>query len=485
MPTLSVLLPTRHFVSQDGCLQMLDRAFADESLSSSIKLPVEVITSPVSVVSEAWRQRRPTSSTTYTSLDVVRLPPALDAHPQGWILARSERGRSCATAGCRQGLFEQAWRRLPSADVHEDVDALAAALNRAAATASGELLLLLDGLAEPMPGFVAPLIQALATPTRVGIAGGRLVDGRGLIRHAGFGVAIGRLPLHGRSAWSTPSWSSWGYGGEQAYSPSASSADALLDEVGIPVERWRGLRREGMGSRGASLGSGEAVRGVGLGLMLLKASVWHSLQGLNTSFPPRYAALDLCLRAREELGLSSVYVNRSEVRVIDAVWPKNEGRCSDGWQCSSSTTSGLSECGSENCAYAWHHQWGPRLADEIRSRWLLKRPVIWNMECGNGPTRGFTDEAITIATGLEGLVDLRLEISEPWRCEEDAPPFRPATRARAGARAQLPEPKPSCLSPSPAARARARAQMRGRGALIIACCDARGDPSHAAAVRRA
>ena len=40
------------------------------------------------------------------------------------------------------------------------------------------------------------------------------------------------------------------------------------------------------------------------------------------------------------------------------------------------------------------------------------------MECGSGPTHGFTDEAITFAVGLEGLLDLRLEISEPWRCEE-------------------------------------------------------------------
>ena len=32
--------------------------------------------------------------------------------------------------------------------------------------------------------------------------------------------------------------------------------------------------------------------------------------------------------------------------------------------------------------------------------------------------RGFTDEAITFATALEEVLDLRLEIAEPWQCEE-------------------------------------------------------------------
>ena len=40
------------------------------------------------------------------------------------------------------------------------------------------------------------------------------------------------------------------------------------------------------------------------------------------------------------------------------------------------------------------------------------------MECDDGQVRGFTDEAVTFATALESMLDLRLEISEPWHCRE-------------------------------------------------------------------
>ena len=60
----------------------------------------------------------------------------------------------------------------------------------------------------------------------------------------------------------------------------------------------------------------------------------------------------------------------------------------------------------------------PTLAAELRASWQLQLSVIWNMECGIGPVRGFTDEAITFATALEGHIDLRLETSDPYACDQ-------------------------------------------------------------------
>ena len=53
------------------------------------------------------------------------------------------------------------------------------------------------------------------------------------------------------------------------------------------------------------------------------------------------------------------------------------------------------------------------------------------LECGAGQVHGRTDEARTFATALEGLIDLRLEIAEPWRCRTAILDRHPAaTRAR-------------------------------------------------------
>ena len=62
------------------------------------------------------------------------------------------------------------------------------------------------------------------------------------------------------------------------------------------------------------------------------------------------------------------------------------------------------------CLRGVHHGgvlWRPRQC----ATWQLRLPLVLEHECGDGQVLGFTDEAITYATALEGLVDLRLEIS--------------------------------------------------------------------------
>ena len=116
-----------------------------------------------------------------------------------------------------------------------------------------------------------------------------------------------------------------------------------------------------------------------------------------------FAALDFALRAEADSGLRTLYVPASRVTVL----PPPGGN-----ELTSEAVSG-------GAPSLFRERWGAQLVAEVGAGWELSFPLVWNMECGVGQVRGFTDEAITFATALEGRVDLRLEIQEPWRCEED------------------------------------------------------------------
>ena len=432
-PSLSVLVPMRHaYVHTQQLLVHLDVALISDDDQEH-----EVILSPAS------------SSTCYGSLlversfesfQVVRLPCA---HRKG---GRAWRSRSVAPESAHalfSNYFESSGGSLNSV-LYWSVPA---ALNRAARAARGGLYLLLDELALPMRGFLAPLRAALLSESsRIGVAGGCLRDHHGRIADAGLGVAMDRLTrpsdgnyyhgsggsdLYAYSSSSARRRSAYGRyayrGGDGTYGDGGSlrgtswaddasqggGEDEDSEEVGVPYVRWRGLLTEGAHRRGDPLGGGlpgEVVRGVGLGLTLLRASLWGALGGLNESLPRTYGALDLCLRAGEEAqgAWRAVYVNTSVVALAED--PPASPAAAD-------ERAALRKTYTRHLLPAWRESWGPSLAAQVRSGWQLRLPLVWNMECGDGQVRGFTDEAITYASALEGIVDLRLEISDIWHCE--------------------------------------------------------------------
>ena len=151
----------------------------------------------------------------------------------------------------------------------------------------------------------------------------------------------------------------------------------------------------------------ERVLGVALGAVAVRASLWRALGGLNDRLPPDHTALDFCLRAgllegrHNRSGYMTVYVNAS--LVVRRSHPEGD-------PAAAAEESGL--------ASLFEARWGAELEARIAARWRVALPLVWSMECGTGQVHGFTDEAITFAVALERHVDLRLEISDMWRCRE-------------------------------------------------------------------
>jgi len=140
-------------------------------------------------------------------------------------------------------------------------------INRAAAAATGELLLQLNDDTELIDGDgVTALLRALEEPS-VGIAGALLVYPDGRVQHAG--TAIDNLaPRH---AWA-------GCRPEQ-----------------LPWGTLEGLRR---------------FHAVTAAVCLCHRSLWDRLGGLSDRFPINYGDVDFCLRAAE-LGVRTVLSPRS------------------------------------------------------------------------------------------------------------------------------------------------------------------------------
>lgn len=393
--SLSVLLPLIHPpVYTVNVLLLLDDALRQDGFTRD---RAEAILAPASksstIIHTTALQRN------YSSFVTMQLPAPPSPHAGVW------HSKSCTSVPCDQELpllFESLFsRHQGEVGVSAEQWSVPAAINRAARTARGRLLLLLDQRAEPHPGFFSPLQAAVAT-SGVGVAGGTLRDSSGRLHHGGYAIALGPIPRSGRfgGAYYGSRYDSYGGGGGGATS-----------EVGVPYSRWSGLTYEGHGPRGTFVGGGEVVHGVSLGFSLIAAKLWRMLDGLNTSMPAKFAAVEFSLRAAEEASALTLYVNASSVQLASAPGGGDGER-------SESERSALSAFYDEALPAAWRGRWGPVLAEEVRARWRLNLTLIWNMECDVGPVRGFTDEAITFAVALEGLVDLRLEVSEPWRCDE-------------------------------------------------------------------
>ena len=153
-----------------------------------------------------------------------------------------------------------------------------AALNRAAAEASGEhILFLAPDVETPDPDRIDSLLTCAALPS-VGIVGALLVNPDGRVRDAGLGVR--RWEGGGRV-------SSWWHG--------RGPAEPLM----------RGLPGEGDGYYG-SLSCAREVGAVSAACMLVSAQLLRELGGFDERYRSLYHDVDLCLRARER-GASVVY----------------------------------------------------------------------------------------------------------------------------------------------------------------------------------
>ena len=365
---LSILFPLQRFPTfWEHTLRLLDKALiAEDAFAES---EAEVILSPAFTQKPTERKIEwGATKSVYHSFVTVLLPPPATRMGQVWV-TRTQRDIASETEDRSNyfGIFFEAIdsRKSPQ----EGPWSTSAALNRAALAARGSIFLLLDAFAEPTPGFMGPLRHALSIPG-VGIAGGLIRDAQGRIRHAGFDVALGPLPLsRSRTPYGSP------------YEAFHGDVGGHGEELGIPYERWRGLAGEGSryGSRAAV---GEQIIGVGLGLMALRAGLWTALGGLNVTLPPDFAALDLCLRANEDEANSTatVYVNSSLVHLAQAPTDTRSAELATHYD--------------SVLPAAWRTRWGPLLAARVRSRWKLNVTVVWNMECGSGAVRGFTDEAM-------------------------------------------------------------------------------------------
>ena len=310
------------------------------------------------------------------SLQVVIIPPLSSTSQRSWSLNRKPCDCVPSATECRcrfEHLFSSTTGAKPGLR-HDDEDSVSEpvplALNRAARAARGRFLLLLDDLAnfEPLVTVLAPLQRALDVPG-VGIAGGRLLDGHGRIHNAGMGVALGQLPAVrdrlGRRSYLAPS-------------------EPL--ENAVPVPRWRGLPSEGVGLRGpwvgggAHDGAGELVRGVGLEFLLTSRALWRALGGLNSTMPPDFAALDLCLRAAADERLQTVFTNASTALLdLDDLGDLGERAAASGGtyqRHAASSSSAAFERRREHFVDAWRDRWGPQLATEIRAGWRLALPVV-------------------------------------------------------------------------------------------------------------
>ena len=366
--TLSALVPIVHSsVYIERCLRSLNAVLAQEPSLT----PAEAILSPTHEISVAMR-----AIPAMPSLQVVIIPPLSSTSQRSWSLNRNPCDCVPSTTECRcrfEHLFSSTTGAKPGLR-HDDEDSVSEtvplALNRAARAARGRFLLLLDDLAnfEPLVTVLAPLQRALDVPG-VGIAGGRLLDGHGRIHNAGMGVALGQLPAVrdrlGRRSYLAPS-------------------EPL--ENAVPVPRWRGLPSEGVGLRGpwvgggAHDGAGELVRGVGLEFLLTSRALWRALGGLNSTMPPDFAALDLCLRAAADERLQTAYTNASTALLdLDDLGDLGERAAASGGtyqRHAASSSSAAFERRREHFVDAWRDRWGPQLATEIRAGWRLALPVV-------------------------------------------------------------------------------------------------------------
>ena len=387
VPQLSVLVALRHppaYTSQ--LLLHLDLSLTHQQFD----FKQEVVLSPAS---SSVRDVVQPSDNKFSSFVLVRLSP-INSLGYAWRSITNHRELSCE----REPPFSEYFAQSREPEQTDAYWSKAAALNRAAHAARGRHLLILEQTALPQPGFFSPLHRALAS-SDVGIAGGLLLDSHGRIQHAGFDTALGQLPA-GRGGGHSSGYGR-GYGGGYAgnygggygaYDTGGGAARgddaAAAEELGVPVARWCGLPTEGSRDRGDALGGGEAVQGVDVSFMLISSALWTSLGGLNTSLPTDYAALDLCLRAKHDEGRLTTYVNASSVRLGEAPAPSRD----------TAEQRALHELYDAVLPSAWRSRWGPELGAQVRARWKLNLTVVWNMECGGGEVRGFTDEAITFAT---------------------------------------------------------------------------------------
>ena len=364
--TLSALVPIVHSsVYIERCLRSLNAVLAQEPSLT----PAEAILSPTHEIAMRAIPAMP-------SLQVVIIPPLSSTSQRSWSLNRKPCDCVPSATECRcrfEHLFSSTTGAKPGLR-HDDEDSVSEpvplALNRAARAARGRFLLLLDDLAnfEPLVTVLAPLQRALDVPG-VGIAGGRLLDGHGRIHNAGMGVALGQLPAVrdrlGRRSYLAPS-------------------EPL--ENAVPVPRWRGLPSEGVGLRGpwvgggAHDGAGELVRGVGLEFLLTSRALWRALGGLNSTMPPDFAALDLCLRAAADERLQTVYTNASTALLdLDDLGDLGQRAAASGGtyqRHAASSSSAAFERRREHFVDAWRDRWGPQLATEIRAGWRLALPVV-------------------------------------------------------------------------------------------------------------
>ena len=364
--TLSALVPIVHSsVYIERCLRSLNAVLAQEPSLT----PAEAILSPTHEIAMRAIPAMP-------SLQVVIIPPLSSTSQRSWSLNRNPCDCVPSATECRcrfEHLFSSTTGAKPGLR-HDDEDSVSEpvplALNRAARAARGRFLLLLDDLAnfEPLVTVLAPLQRALDVPG-VGIAGGRLLDGHGRIHNAGMGVALGQLPAVrdrlGRRSYLAPS-------------------EPL--ENAVPVPRWRGLPSEGVGLRGpwvgggAHDGAGELVRGVGLEFLFTSRALWRALGGLNSTMPPDFAALDLCLRAAADERLQTAYTNASTALLdLDDLGDLGERAAASGGtyqRHAASSSSAAFERRREHFVDAWRDRWGPQLATEIRAGWRLALPVV-------------------------------------------------------------------------------------------------------------
>ena len=364
--SLSALVPIVHSsVYIERCLRSLNAVLAQEPSLT----PAEAILSPTHEIAMRAIPAMP-------SLQVVIIPPLSSTSQRSWSLNRKPCDCVPSATECRcrfEHLFSSTTGAKPGLR-HDDEDSVSEpvplALNRAARAARGRFLLLLDDLAnfEPLVTVLAPLQRALDVPG-VGIAGGRLLDGHGRIHNAGMGVALGQLPAVrdrlGRRSYLAPS-------------------EPL--ENAVPVPRWRGLPSEGVGLRGpwvgggAHDGAGELVRGVGLEFLLTSRALWRALGGLNSTMPPDFAALDLCLRAAADERLQTVFTNASTALLdLDDLGDLGERAAASGGtyqRHAASSSSAAFERRREHFVDAWRDRWGPQLATEIRAGWRLALPVV-------------------------------------------------------------------------------------------------------------
>jgi hypothetical protein len=370
--TLSALVPIVHSsVYIERCLRSLNAVLAQEPSLT----PAEAILSPTHEISIAMR-----AIPAMPSLQVVIIPPLSSSSQRSWSLNRKPCDCVPSDTECRcrfEHLFSSttgAKTGLRHDDDEESVsEPVPLALNRAARAARGRFLLLLDDLTNfgPLVTALAPLRRALDVPG-VGVAGGRLLDGHGRIHNAGMGVALGQLPAV-RDRF-----------GRRSYLAPSRASEPL--ESAVPVPRWRGLPSEGGGPRGPWLGggahdgAGELVRGVGLEFLFTSRALWRALGGLNSTMPPDFAALDLCLRAAADERLQTVYTNASSALLdlgdLGDLGERAAAARGTYQRHAASSSSAADERRREHFVDAWRDRWGPQLATEIRAGWRLALPMV-------------------------------------------------------------------------------------------------------------